>query len=81
MAKLVNKYNVGDIVYYVNDNGVYWGSKTIVQLADDHNPKSMCYHFTPTDTPWYPNIECNLFATEEEAQAAAKERRATWARE
>lgn len=45
------KYKVGDVVIYINPNGVNWGKRTIKAL--DSRAGRNTYYIEPTDTPWY----------------------------
>lgn len=53
------KYQIGDTVICINDNGVNLGVKKIIgrQLTGYGSP---AYYIEPTDTPWYRVPESNL---------------------
>lgn len=46
-----HQFKVGDKVHYTNDQGVYWGVRTITEL--DSRGDRPTYYIAPTDTPWY----------------------------
>ncbi len=58
---MAHKFEVGQKVIFINDNGVNWGEKTITKL--DTRSGRPTYFIEPTDTPWYSVPETNLTAT------------------
>lgn len=53
------KYKVGDELTYINDYCVNWGLRTITDMVQDQWGWS--YYISPTDTPWCPVREKNLY--------------------
>lgn len=53
------KLELGDVVRYVNPQGVDWGERLIVGRTWD-DVRGPCYSIRPTDTPWYTVPEKNL---------------------
>lgn len=56
------KFNIGQKVTFVNDYGVSFPHREITEIVE--NPRHgvrFGYHVVPTDTPWYPYDEKNLF--------------------
>lgn len=53
-----HKYEIGDSVIWINDNGVNLGKRTITSKENFHGRPA--YHIEPHDTPWCPVLEKNL---------------------
>ncbi|MDD4969780.1 MAG: hypothetical protein PHT07_10175 [Paludibacter sp.] len=53
------KYKIGDEVTYINDYCVNWGLRTITGMEQDK--WGWKYFISPTDTPWFPVKEKNLY--------------------
>lgn len=64
MSEVKHKYSVGDRVVYVNDFGVVWGIKTIIELDERTNKPT--YYYEGSETPWYSVNEENFVAPEPE---------------
>ena len=50
--------NIGDKVDFVNDYGVMFENKTIIEINDSED--EVKYYFEPTDTPWMHTYAKNL---------------------
>lgn len=56
------KFRVGDRVTFVNDQGVAFPGRTITEvIANPRSGVAYGYHVAPTDTPWFPHAERNLY--------------------
>jgi hypothetical protein len=64
------RFAPGQTVVFVNDYGVNWGEKVIVDHRFDE-VRGNVYHITPGDAPWFENNECNLFEPGDPAIAEA----------
>lgn len=53
------KYKVGDELTYINDYCVNWGLRTITDMVQDK--WGWNYYISPTETPWCPVREKNLY--------------------
>lgn len=58
--KTAPKFTIGQKVVFINDYGVNWGEKTVVQYEWDE-VRGNTYLYEPTDTPWFFTGERNLF--------------------
>jgi hypothetical protein len=55
---ITHSFPVGAKVIFTNDYGVCFGVKTVTGHAERSGKPT--YHYTPTDTPWFPTDEANL---------------------
>lgn len=56
------KFASGNVVTFVNDYGVSFPHRTITEVVlNARTGTPVAYHVTPTDTPWFPLAERNLF--------------------
>lgn len=70
-----HKYAIGEVLFYVNDYGVFWGERRVVELSDPFRPGGEPRYYVETSSaPWFPIGESNLFATRKEAESAAAKR-------
>lgn len=65
------KFAVGDKVIYVNDFGVVWGVKTIIEL--DERTRKPTYYYEGSETPWYSVNEENFLPATEDDLTASRE--------
>lgn len=57
------KYEIGESVIFINDNGVNWGQRTVIgRKITCYGP---AYYIQPTDTPWFAIPERNLYKANE----------------
>jgi hypothetical protein len=57
------KFEIGDVVIWTNENGVYLGPRTIInRVMIDGKAR---YYLDPIDTPWFAVSEKNLTAAPE----------------
>ena len=56
------KFKVGDEVDFVNDFGIVFNNKKIIGINYDFSPGDITYNIKPTETPWYPAEEKNLYS-------------------
>lgn len=55
------KFSIGQKVLYTNENGVFWGERTITGIERITYSKSgFGYYIEPTDTPWFAVCEETL---------------------
>ena len=62
LSKTSPKFQIGQRVTFINDYGVSFPHRTITGIVE--NPRdgvAIGYDVTPTDTPWYPHAEDNLY--------------------
>jgi hypothetical protein len=58
------KFKTGDRVIFINDYGRNCGEKVVIELHWN-DIRGNTYHIVPSDTPWCPIAEKNLFFTHE----------------
>ena len=59
----IPKFEVGQVVHFVNPQGVFWPEKKIIEIVDVDGENR--YHYEGSDTPWYATSEDNLFHLED----------------
>jgi hypothetical protein len=68
------KFNVGDVVHFINDYGVYWGTWLVTGVERvSYSSSGFGYHLDGSDTPWHPHKEESLFLVGHEAGAVFSE--------
>ena len=60
----MNKFNVDDVVVYINDYGVNFGGKRILGVENDPI-RGYVYYISPTSSPWFAESERNLFSLDD----------------
>lgn len=64
------KFEVGQVVVFINSYGVNWGEKTITGREWD-DVRGNIYHYSNSDTPWFATSERNLYEIDDADEIAA----------